>query len=566
VKQKRTEEEDAAYIRGYLEELIRVKGQKPHLVDNHARILFMESDLDLKRVSNLRNRWEAKAREGLLPKSSEIGIFDTLSRICSDHQRKMRIFFDQRILSQEDLYQKWTRSFEDIIELTDELKTIHLLIAIAERCYWQRMEGFEGGAIDAVRRGTVSEVGSVQQIYNAADFLCMSIGDRIMPFKNCSFWKGLTVFGQYNEFRHHEDYIFVPDYAKLHGFNLWLYFGHEIGHYAFIRKLRDLEGFARIFEELKAIFSAEPTLKEHAEPEYLAEETIADIMATLLVGEQYALILTNLKYYPPVIVGERKNYLQRFIQYPTLLRTLVCDWTSVISWGFPNRKTMVGEPTNQNDIIRYTINKVQEEDLIEWVRTALYYYQPLKQLRKKLTRGISATETRTKINEVLYHENELTRIVFPRILNKILATKIIPRIKSFVAKDFYETISDQHFYDVRLAHQKSMWREQVMEIHSACLVRTKFAKGILQRKKAKLKLVEGIKKRLLKGEIIEDRDPLDVICSADELSQTASLDRKTAWDTLAILAISHTGALRERRFAKLSADDKTSRGKENSSE
>jgi hypothetical protein len=540
---------DDNYEYNRLENIIKNRAEKMHLVDNHARILFSESKLDLRRISNMKNRWETKAQEGLLPTSGEIGVFETLSNIVSKHQKKLAAFFDPRIVNEEDLYQKWIRNFEDIIELTDELKAIHRLLAIAERCYWQRMEGFEGGAIDAVRRGTVSEVGAIQQVYNAADFLCLSLGDKVRRIRKTDRWKGLVVFGEQHEFMHYEDYIFAPDYAKLHGINLWLYFAHEVVHYLINRRLKRMEDFLEVFEGLKAIFSEEPSLVNfHAEPEYLAEETIADVMATLLVGEQYVLTLTDLKYYPSVIVGERKYYLQRFIQYPMLLRVLVCNWATKIAWGFESRSNKTNVPIGEDEIVLKTIESVVNEDLIEHVRTALYLYQPLERLKSNLKEGTSITETRRKLAEVLFHQDELLNECVPRIMRKILVANVIPRVKKLVTKDFYNTLPAQYFFNVKLDDHKSVWKRQVKTLSPECLIPTRFANEIMRKKKSKRISIARIKRRLNNREIIINQDPRDIVFSVAELLRESSMIKRNDRDLVAILSISQNEGFKNRRF------------------
>jgi hypothetical protein len=545
---KKHSRKEIEYEHSNLEKIMVDFAQKLHLVDNHARILFAESDLDLKRISNLRSRWEAKANEGLLPITDETGIFNTLTTMAVLHRIKLNTFFDSRLMVDENLYQKYTRSFEDIIELTDELANIHKLLAYCERCFWQRMEGFEGGAIDAVRRGTVSEVGAIQQVYNAADFLCLSLADKIKPLKKVGSWKGLTVFGQQHEFSHYEDLIFAPDYVKLHSVTLWLYFAHEVAHYAIRRILKQSEDFVEVFEELKIIFSEQrSSLKRHGESEYLAEETVADVLATLMVGEQYLLTLTDMKYYPSIIVGERKHYTMRSIQYPTLLRVLVCNWTTKIAWGFGASGRSTESSAYEDDVIRRTIGSVLDEDLIEHTRARLQVIQPRKELERKLGEGFSATKTTNDLEDALFHERKLAMIIIPRIMGRILNANVIPRLKSIV-EDFYGTPSDKCHSNARVDFAKPLWKEQVMTLDSACLVMSESADLIIRKKEAKRNRIKNIKKQLVGREIVRNKDPRDIIFSIAELSRENPISAKIAIDRVAVISISHAQAYRSRRF------------------
>ncbi|MEM2112493.1 MAG: hypothetical protein QXX08_11560, partial [Candidatus Bathyarchaeia archaeon] len=325
--------------------------QKKRLVDTHALILFAEYASSLERLTNLREQWEKKAQDGLLPKVYETGIFDFISKLM-DYKPKLRegwqtafeneqygfiqrlgAYFDKESLENEDKYQTSIRNFENIIDLTDTLERIHELLAITERSYWQRLEGYEVPAADTFPSATISEAGAIQRIYDAADFLCWDYRDKIKHHYG-EHWRGLAVFGLFHEFRLVGNFICIPNYSKLQNLRMWIYTAHEVSHQA-INDLSDDPEFESIKSDLIMIIKEHAPIlsKYYASATHIVTELIADVFATLIAGEEYPITLAELKYYPTITVFEWKKLRARQIQVPVFLRILLCCWTAKISWG-----------------------------------------------------------------------------------------------------------------------------------------------------------------------------------------------------------------------------------------
>ena len=138
------------------------------LVDKHFKILIEDLGTSYSRRDNLRMKWNNRAEEGLLPGLSRVGVFDMIEAMLDEHTRKLNMFFMPPFQDPKRIAPNPARAFEDILELTDGLEDIHKALAITERSYWQRLEGYLPPAgSEATRGGTVSESGSIQQIFNA---------------------------------------------------------------------------------------------------------------------------------------------------------------------------------------------------------------------------------------------------------------------------------------------------------------------------------------------------------------------------------------------------------------
>lgn len=528
---------------------VRKTAESRHLVDYHARILFDESVADHDRIHNLSQLWGRKAFEGFLPKPDSVGIFDILKTISRVNRGKLKTFFYWKAMGRNDIRQNPKRCFEDIIELADELGEIHEMIANIERCYWHRLEGYEAAAVDSVRGGTVSEVGSIQQVYNAADFVGMAYRKRLRC-GNVSKWKGLTLFGQYHEFMHGKGFLFVPDYAKLRDLPMWIYFSHEISH-CFIERFMSNPEFYSIYSDLVNIFLPFPILSVfHSTEDHLARDTMADILATLIAGEQYLKVLSELKYYPNYVVCQRKFVNTRKIQFPTLLRALICAWTMRIAWGFD--QDLVGgsgQLQKENEVIEQTCDKVFREDVL--------VHYGIKSLRASNDESIKGwLEKKTPVGVIkdaldrfLCFDESIKREIQPRVIASLLEKRIIHRLKKFVKKDFYGVDGDKYYYDVsNLGTTPDEIFLNTYKVSSRCCTKGNDHITIEKAKADRRQALEIIRDNIQKSLLLNSEDPCDLIVCLSMIADKHGNAFADNFSHSVILSISMNEEFRRFRF------------------
>lgn len=508
----------------------------------HVEILKAECTLHRTRILNLLSRWKHKAQEGLLPLPNVVGIFEALAEMVDDNLASLNFYTDRRL-------KRWKmRSFEDIITMTDRLRDMHAALAAAERTYWQRIEGYEAAAVDAVRNVAFSETGTMQQICNAADFLCLDLWDRIFGF-DVSDWKGVVTFGHYHEFRNWLSFIFAPDYVQLFNYPMWVYFAHEVSHCA-VKILRQNDEFLQIFNDLIEIFaeSIPPEMMRTSES-YLAEEAICDIMATLMVGESYLETLSSLKYYPPVTVFSKFKFLQRPNRYPMLLRSLVCAWTLEVCWGFDE-----DTPFKSGKSPSELIGMVRNEDDIEHERVAHFLGTNQKELWLKLGfYGLPPIERiYNRLSKVYDHEIAFKRYVAPSILDRIIRREIIPRLKCFVNVDFYRTEPEQCYRHFTNQHSISR-NKNICLAPSDCQMSTD-ADNIRYKIEQKQEQDGSVLSDLTRNKLRTDRRPVEIIACLNRIS--AGMERSMGskahgHENAAIMSIFLQKRYRDRRFSEL---------------
>jgi len=497
----------------------------PRIIDKHATILWEDLATCIDRFVALKRMWKERAKLGLLPDLYHAG-FPIIEKMLENHKRKHLFFF-------EPLRRKYrsgrtlVRNFEDIIELTDELKNIRSMLRTVERGYWQRLEGYSPSVADKKTELEVTpEFETNQQVFNAADTLCMSYWKGIFSNSNACPWMGLPVFGEIDEFWHSAIFIYAPDYVKRRFTGTWLFFSHEIAHKAIDKLMMDKE-FLEIFRDLNDIFSSFPSLTTHSTNDHLAVETIADVIATLISGEQYVSILTDLKYYPSFTIFSRQNLAGRAIQYPFLLRVLVCSLVIRLTWGF--------EGTAEDQILHRAINSTREEDLF-----AENIIQLLLEKTDVYLNAISSHSPemiRKYLNQSMKHLKELEYIAIPNVIALILKKKAIQRIKCFVKSDFYHTNSGDYYYDADL---NRMSGKNLFNLESKFFAKTSAADRINKLRKKKTKSLEIISDdirncRLAVGE------PREIIASLNNLAfRTGKIDEKWNWTALSSIVCGKT--------------------------
>lgn len=504
---------------------------KDRLWEYHIDILQKECEIHKARIQNLSDRWERKSQERFLPPPQNVGIFAELHKMNRKDEEAIKFLRDKR-------FKRWkTRSFEDIYALTDRLSDLHFLQAVVERCYWQRMEGYEAAAIDAVRRGAFSEAGTIEQIFNSADFLCQAYWDRVFGERK-SDWNGLVNFGLFNEFRNSGPLIFAPDYVKLYNFKTWVYFAHETMHGA----LQTLLGKGKlhdIFLDLVSIFSkVDPRLKA-AKDEYLAMETICDVMSTLVAGEAYIHTLATLKFYPTVTVCSGSGFRERGIQYPMLFRTVLSGWTMRIAWGFT--ETSLSRSLRINELI----DRVISEDAAELAKIRAYLEDKVL-LQKELPEGGDFEELCDQLSNVWDYITCQYELL-PGVVRDILNANIIPRIKSLIKKDYYATGADQFYYEYK---DDNHWLpEHILYIDPLFCERTSDAPDIFQCVTKRIGDLEKTSTYMMNGKLVTKADPCDIISCLTYLHDPNKPSKfKELVENVAVVSIALQTGYSERRF------------------
>jgi hypothetical protein len=431
------------------------------------------------------------------------------------------------------------RSFDEIIDMTDSLMELHFASAAAERCYWQRLEGYEAAAVDAVRRGTFSEAGTIQQVQNAADFVCMAYWDRVFGRKEAD-WSGIVTFGQFHEFRNWGPYIFAPDYAKLCNFQTWIYFAHELMHCA-CRKLRHREEFQEVVDDLVDIYSAIPRDMKIRDDNTLATETICDMMATLVAGVNYIRTLSTLKYYPPVTVFSRQNFFRRWSGFPILLRTIISAWTTKIAWGL--------EQTRKNKTIcsmENLVRQVWNEDEIEHNKAMSFLDRDPSELQKLLSKDQNVRDVYQSLKGVHAYELTLKWEVIPFIMKEIIRRDIISRVKAFIKDDYYHTLPNSCFYEID--RQRPWTSTQIMQLDLRNCKETASSSQIENKKAHKIRQEQELVDSVSRNKLVVNADPVDIIACMNELPLSRGLKPEGSYEHFVVLSISSQTGYHNRRF------------------
>jgi hypothetical protein len=501
------------------------------LVDEHFNILIEDLGTCYSRLDNLRIKWNNRAEEGLLPDPSHVGVFDVMEAMLDEHARKLNMFFIPPFQKPNKIAPNPARSFEDILELTDGLEDIHKALAITERSYWQRLEGYVPPAgSEATRRGTVSESGAIQQIFNAADILCTSYWNSMFNDPHEYPWVGLPVFGEYHEFRYWKEFIFAPDYVRLRFTRSWIYFSHEVSHQV-VEELRKNEQFEEIYQDLVELFSRYPTLTWHSPPDYLATETITDILATLISGEQYVLTLADLKYYPSFTVFFRQHLVGRRIQYPLLLRVLLCSLTIRLAWGFQK----VVDDVLEDQIFYRIIDRVRKEDVLSLNRIRTLLEKTDGELKFLTEKTYSAETLRQYLSEISAHLDILENIAIPNVISSILKEKTIHRLKRFVKSDFYHTNSTDYYYDVDMDKFSKEKYHYLINFTSDYFIKTPEAEKIDSVRENRIEDLRNISVQLSEYKLVNE-EPRDIIaCLSNLLTKTNKASEE--WNHVALCSI-----------------------------
>ena len=503
----------------------------------HANILDQECKLHKARIANLWERWENKSREGFLPIPSVTGIFEHLTSLHAIIEKKLSFYSDSRLKRYEG------RSFEEIIDMTDSLMELHFASAAAERCYWQRLEGYEAAAVDAVRRGAFSEVGTIQQVQNAADFLCMAYWDKVFGQRETD-WCGIVTFGQFHEFRNWGPYVFAPDYVKLCNLQTWIYFAHELMHCAF-RRLLSRDDFREVVDDLVGIYSAVPRDMKIRDDKTLATETICDVMATLVAGLSYIQTLSTLKYYPPVTVFSRQNFFRRWSGFPILLRTIISGWTTKIAWGL-EQVGVSSAPSEARFSIENLIRQVWNEDEIEHNKAMSFLDVDPSELQKLLSEDQNVKNVYQALTVVHAYELGLKWEVIPFITKEILRKDIIPRVKSFIKDDYYHTLPSQYFYEI---DREQRWTSsQIMQLDLKNCIKTTSSSEIDDKKSKKIKQTQKLINSISKNQLVVNTNPVDIIACLNQLPSNGGPIQQGSYEHVAVLSISSQTNYHNRRF------------------
>lgn len=505
--------------------------------DCHANILDQECKLHKARIANLWGRWENKSREGFLPIPRVTGIFEHLTSLHAIIEKKLRFFSDSRLKRYEG------RSFDEIINMTDGLMELHFASAAAERCYWQRLEGYEAAAVDAVRRGTFSEVGTIQQVQNAADFLCMAYWDKVFGEGETD-WCGIVTFGQFHEFRNWGPYVFAPDYVKLCNLQMWIYFAHELMHCAF-RKLLSRDGFGEVVDDLVGIYSEVPRDMKIRDDASLATETICDMMATLVAGVSYIQTLSTLKYYPPVTVFPRQNFSRRWSGFPVLLRTIISGWTTKIAWGL-DKVGVSSAPSKAGFSIEDLIKEVWNEDEIEHNKATSFLDVDPSELQKLLSKDQNVKDVYRALTGVHAYELGLNWETIPFITKEILRKDIIPRVKSFIKDDYYHTVPSQCFYEID--REQTWTSSQIMQLDLKNCIKTTNCSEIADKKSKKNRYTQKLIDSISRNQLVVDTNPVDIIACLNLLPSSGGSTKRGSYEHVAVLSISSQTNYHDRRF------------------
>lgn len=509
----------------------------------HAEIVRQECILHRTRILNLLSRWKCKAREGLLPLPEEIGVFLELAKMHDESMEKLEFYTDEQLA-------RWNRrSFEDVIEMTDALRDMHTALAAAERTYWQRIEGYEAAAVDAIRSVAFSETGTMQQICTAADFVCLAFWDRIFGRGVCN-WKGIVTFGHYHEFRNWMSFIFAPDYVQLFNYRMWIYFAHEVVHSA-IEALQKNTEFVAIYDDLVKIFAElMPQGMRRSSEEYLARETVSDIVATIVAGASYFETLCSLKYYPSITVFSKFKFLHRTNRYPMFLRSVISAWTLTICWGLEkNTPLFVGNLPGKSP--SELVRDVQNEDMFENQRALFFLSNPQERDAMLAPYGLPRIEDiHERLIAVYNLEDPLKSSVIPSILNEIVRRNIIPRLKNFVKVDFFGIGADQCYY--RYEDQSVRPDFQAVYLGPDSCKRSADAREI-ENMIAKKQIRDGmLLSDLLQGNLRTDADPVDIVACLNRMStdkEGSTEPNAHAYEGAALMSICLQEFYRKRRFS-----------------
>jgi len=325
---------------------------------------------------------------------------------------------------------------------------------------------------------------------------------------------------------------------------MWIYFAHESMHCVF-RKLRSRDDFREVINDLVGIYSAVPRDMKIRDDEYLATETICDIMATLVAGVNYIKTLSTLKYYPPVIVFSRQNFFKRWSGFPILLRALISGWTTKIAWGLEQAE-VDSAPSKARFSIENLIRQVWNEDEIEHNKAMSFLDVDPSELQKLLSEDQNVKNVYESLTVVHAYELGLKWDVIPFVVKEILRKDIIPRVKSFIKDDYYHTLPSQYFYEI--GREQTWTSSQIMQLNLKNCIKTASSSEIDDMKSKKIECEQTLIDSMSKNQLIVDANPVDIIACLNQLTSNREPIRHGLYEQIALLSISSQTDYRNRRF------------------
>jgi hypothetical protein len=500
-------------------------------IDRHAMMLNNQLKQFYSRFFGLREKWTDGAKRGLLPDPSRIGAFDVIKSMLDNSERKLSVLISHSAKKTETPPVPVV-GFEYVIDLRDDLHDINKTLGIVERGYWQRLERHD------ILHNNEPEIDNRKPEYelnrhaiDAADIVCTSYWDSIFADPHNCPWRGLSVYGEYLEFRLGWNcFFFVPSYSRISFTRSWMLLSHMIAHQAARRLFAD-NRFAKIHQDLTSIFAQIPSLLLTSTTEYLADETIADILATLISGEQYILSLTDLEYYPSLTLSSSK-FRVASVRYPMILRTLVCIFTVRLAWGFEDTMdtSLAGIPDNQ--ILSRTLDNVRKEDLL----AGQIFLNFLEKKPEELSRLAGEKYTSNEVYSFLensWDHLHLLNYIAPTVIDQILKKNIITRLKKLVKRDFYLSEPSSRYYNV---DKNRCWsRMDLLSLARECFIESPEATGIKGLRKNRNKCLRRILADLKECRSA-DGEPRDILAALSSLVYgTGRTDEK--WNHTALYSI-----------------------------
>jgi len=165
--------------------------------------------------SNLRNNWEIKREDHLLPNAGT--IFNFIEKdLC-----------EMDILKDLSNVKDWHQIVTDEEHIEGRIQEN---IAILSWAYWQRLEGYETLDVSLSRERLVEDIGCIQQFYNAADGL-------IREYQQCfNIQLPLDIMCVYGLYRHFHTasrhFVMVPNQTRYDYIPAWISVAHEVAHIA----------------------------------------------------------------------------------------------------------------------------------------------------------------------------------------------------------------------------------------------------------------------------------------------------------------------------------------------
>jgi hypothetical protein len=189
---------------------------------------------------------------------------------------------------------------------------------------------------------------------------------------------------------------------------------------------------------------------------------------------------------------------------------------------------------------------VWNEDEIEHNRAMSFFDVDPSKLQRLLSEDQNVKNVYQSLTVVHTYELGLKWEVIPFIVKEILRKDIIPRVKSFIKDDYYHTLPNQYFYEID--REQTWTSNQIMQLKTENCIKTTSSSEIDDKKSKKIKSTRKLVDSIIKGRLVVDTNPVDIIACLNQLPSNRGPTQKDSYEHTAVLSISSQTNYYNRRF------------------